>query len=309
MAASASDARRTGAPLTVADLVAAFKRFQRDQVTHHAAALTYYSLLSLFPALLLGVALLGLLGQEGLIGDAADYLRTAGAPADTVNAVTAALESAREQRGTAVTALVLGSVTSLYGASGAFGAVGLALNHIWRVEEGRGFVKQKAQNLAWTLLLVLLVFVTFVLIFLGGGLADDVLGVIGLGDTAASLWRILRWPAALLVTMLIYAIVYFAAPNVEIREFRFITPGAVFGVVAWILASALFFVYASHFSSYGATYGSFATIVVLLVWIWLTNVVLLFGAELNAVIDVRRSPELPPGYDGPPLPPKDPADD
>jgi membrane protein len=307
--ASASRARRTGAPITVADLVAAFKRFQRDQVPHHAAALTYYSLMSLFPALLLGVALLGLLGQEGLIGDAADYLRSAGAPSDTVNAITAALNSAREQRGTAVTALVLGSATALYGASGAFGAVGLALNHIWRVEEGRGFVKHKAQNLAWTLLLVLLVLVTFVLIFLGGGLANDVLGVIGLGDTAASLWRILRWPAALLVTMLIYAIVYFAAPNVEIRQFRFITPGAVFGVVAWILASALFFVYASNFSSYGATYGSFATIVVLLVWIWLTNLVLLFGAELNAVIDVRRSPELPPGYDGPPLPPKDPPDD
>jgi membrane protein len=290
------------------DLKAAFSRFQRDQVTDHAAALTYYSMLSLFPALLLGVAVLGLVGQQGLIDDAAHYLRDAGAPDDVVNAVTGALRSAQSQRGTAVSALVLGAATSLYGASGAFGAVGRALNHIWRVEEGRGFVNQKAQNLAWTLLLLVLVIVTFILIFLGGGLAGDVLGLIGLGDNAAALWRIVRWPAALLVAMLIYAIVYYAAPNVEIRHFRFITPGAVFGVLTWILASALFFVYASNFSSYGATYGSFATAVILLVWIWLTNTVLLFGAELNAVVDLRRTPGLAPDYDGPVLPAKEPAD-
>jgi membrane protein len=296
------------APITLGDFKAAFSRFQRDEVTDRAAALTYYSMMSLFPALLLGAAVLGLVGAQRMIDDAANYLRDAGAPKDVVDAVTGALRSAQKQRGTAVTALVLGTATALYGASGAFGAVGRALNHIWRVQEGRGFVKHKAQDLGWTLLLVALVIVTFVLIFLGGGLAGDVLGLIGLGDTAAALWRILRWPAALLVAMLIYAVVYYAAPNVEIRRFRFITPGAVFGVITWILASAGFFIYASNFSSYGATYGSFATVVVLLIWIWLTNLVLLFGAELNAVIDVRRSPELPPGYDGPVLPPRDSPD-
>jgi membrane protein len=297
------------AALTFGDFKAAFSRFQRDQVTDHAAALTYYSMLSLFPALLLGVAVLGLVGQQQLIDDAATYMRDAGAPDDVVNAVTAALKSAQSQRGTAVGALVLGAVTSLYGASSAFGAVGRALNHIWRVEEGRGFVKQKAQNLAWTLLLLVLAVFTFILIFLGGGLAGDVLGLIGLGDNIASVWRILRWPAALLVAMLIYAIVYYAAPNVEIPRFRFITPGAVFGVLTWIVASAGFFIYASNFSSYGATYGSFATVVVLLIWIWLTNIVLLFGAELNAVVDIRRTPGLPPDYDGPVLAPREPADD
>jgi membrane protein len=203
---------------------------------------------------------------------------------------------------------VIGLATALYGASGAFGAVGRALNHIWRVEEGRGFVKHKLQDLVWTLVVVALVLVTFVLIFLGGSLAGDVLGLIGLGDTAASVWRVARWPGALLVAMMIYAVVYYAAPNVEIRHWRFITPGAVFGVIAWILASALFFVYVSRFSSYGATYGAFATMVILLVWMWLTNVVLLFGAELNYVVDLRRSPELPLDYDGPLLPAKDPAD-
>jgi membrane protein len=271
--------------------------------------LTYYSLLSLFPGLLFGVALLGFFGGQQLVTDAATYLKDAGAPSATVDAVAKALESAQRQRSTALTALLIGLATSLYGASGAFGAVGRALNHIWRVQEGRSFVKHKLHDIAWTLALVLLVLVTFVLIFLGGSLAGDVLGLIGLGDTATAIWQIARWPAALLAAMLIYAVVYYAAPNVEIRHWRFVTPGAVFGVLTWIAASALFFVYVANFSSYSATYGAFATMVILLVWIWLTNVVLLFGAELNIVVDVRRSPELPVGYDGPVLPPKDPAGD
>ena len=118
----------------------------------------------------------------------------------------------------------------------------------------------------------------------------------------------LRWPAAVVVAMLIYAIVYYAAPNVEVPRFQFLTPGAVIGVVAWIVASGGFFFYVSNFSSYSATYGAFAGAVILLVWLWLTNVVLLLGAELNAVIDLRRSPELGSRYDGPPLPEKVPAD-
>jgi membrane protein len=154
----------------------------------------------------------------------------------------------------------------------------------------------------------LLALVTFVAIFLGGGLADDVLGKIGLGNTASTVWQFARWPVALAVTMTIYAIVYYAAPNVEVRRFRWITPGAVVGVVLWIVASAGFFIYVSNFSSYGATYGAFAGAVILLVWLWLTNVVLLFGAELNAVVDLRRARHLPLDYDGPVLPAKEPAE-
>jgi membrane protein len=277
-------------------------------MTDRAAGLTYYSLLSLFPALLFGVAALGFFGQAGLITDAADYLRKAGAPASTVDAVTSALKSAQEQRGTAFTALVVALITSLNGASGAFGAVGRALNVVWRVEEGRGFVKKKLHDVGWTALLLVLIVITFVLIFLGGSVASDLLGTIGLGDTAADAWLIARWPAALVIAMLVYAIVYFAAPNVEVPRFQFITPGAVIGVVAWIVASAGFFFYVSNFSSYSATYGAFAAAVILLVWLWLTNVVLLLGAELNAVIDLRRSPELPRNYDGPSLPVKVPDD-
>jgi membrane protein len=299
---------RPGKVIEPGDFKQAFSRFQSDQMTDHAAALTYYSLLSLFPALLFAVAVLGVFSGQALIADAADYLKDAGAPAATVDAVTSALESAQSQRGTAITALVIGLVLSLNAASGAFSAVGRALNRVWRVEEGRGFVKRKANDLGWTLVVLVLANLTFVVIFLGGSLAGDVLGLIGLGETAAAVWRFVRWPLALLSTMLIYAVVFYAAPNLEVRRWQWITPGAVFGVVTWIVASALFFVYVSNFSSYSATYGAFAAAVILLVWLWLTNVVLLFGAELNAAIDVRRTPGIPAGYEGPTLPVKEPAD-
>jgi len=299
---------RPGKRVEPADFKAAFKRFQGDEMTDRAAALTYYSLQSLFPALLAVVAVLGVFGGEGLVTDAGDYLKDAGAPSSTVDSVLGALESAQSQRGAAITALVLGLGTSLYSASGAFGAVGRALNVVWRVPEGRGFVGKKANDVGFTTVVLVFVLITFVLIFLGGGLAGDVLGAIGLGDTGVAIWRIVRWPVALLVLMLIYAIVYYAAPNVQVRRFQWITPGAVFGVLVTILASGLFFFYVSNFSSYSATYGAFAGAIILLVWLWLVNSVLLLGAELNAVIDIRRSPELPSSYEGPPLPPKVPAE-
>jgi membrane protein len=264
--------------------------------------------MSLFPALLFAIAILGFFGQQGLINDAANYLRDAGAPSDVTDAVTGALKSAQNKRGTAIGALLLGIATSLYGASGAFGAVGRALNVIWRVEEGRGFVRKKLTDIGFTLLCLVLVLLTLVLIFLGGSLAGDVFGAIGLGDTAATVWMYARWPLALCSMMLLYAVLYYAAPNVEVRRFQIITPGATFGVVTWIVASAAFFLYVSNFSSYGATYGAFAGAVILLVWLYLSSSVLLLGAELNAVIDLRHTPEFTAAYDGPPLPAKVPAD-
>jgi membrane protein len=299
---------RSGPVIAPDDFKRAFSRFGRDEMTRWAAAVTYYSLLSLFPALLFGVAVLGFFGQQALVTEAASYLKDVGAPPEVIDAVTSALESAQRQRGPALGALVLGLATSLYGASGAFGAAGAALNHVWRVEEGRGFVKRKLQTLLWTLSIVALVLVTTVLVFLGGGLAEDVLELVGLGDSVAEIWEIVRWPAALLSTTLIYAIVYYAAPNVEVPRFRYITPGSVFGVLAWLLASWGFFLYVSEFATYAATYGAFATVVILLIWLWLTNAVMLFGAELNAVVDLRRSPDLADDYDGPVLPPKEPAE-
>jgi membrane protein len=305
--AAVTDGRQAGPPLEPGDFKRAFGRFRKDEITDNAAALTYYSLLSLFPALLFGAALLGVFGQQGLITDAASYLRDAGAPEDTVDSVISALESAQQQRSTAFFAMIVGLGITLNGASNAFGAAGRALNKIFRVEEGRNFVKHKASDLLWTLIVMALALLTLVLIFLGGGLATDVFDRIGLGETAANVWRIARWPAALASAMTLYAIVYYASPNVEVRHFRWITPGAVVGVLLWILASMAFFLYVANFSSYSATYGAFAGAVILLVWLWVTNLALLFGAELNAVVDLRRAKYLPERYDGPVLPAKEPA--
>jgi membrane protein len=301
-------ADRPGPVVELGDFKRAFDRFSKDTMTQWAAALTYYSLLSLFPALLFAVAVLGFFGQQSLVDQAADYLKDVGAPPEVINPITSALQSALGQRDAAAGALVLGLVTTLYGATGAFNSAGFALNRVFRVEEGRGFVGRKLNSVVWTLLVLVLVNLTCVLVFLGGDLAADVLGLIGLGENVAAVWAYVRWPGALLSAMLIYAIVYYAAPNVEVRNWRYITPGAIFGVTAWIVASAGFFFYASNFASYSATYGAFAAVVILLIWLWLTNVVLLFGAELNAVIDLRRAPDLPPGYDGPVLPPREPPE-
>ena len=273
----------------------------------HAAALTYYSLMSLAPALLASVAVLGVFGQQSLIADSASYMREVGAPPETVDAISKLIENALANQSTAITSLVLGLLVALNGASGAFGAAGRALNVVFRVGEGRGFVRRKATDIGFTVLVLVLVIITMVLVFLGGGLATDVFALFGLGETAATIWKIARWPIALFTAMVIYAVVYFAAPNVQVRRFQWISVGAAFGVVLWLIASGAFFLYVATFG-YGQAFGAFAGLVILLVWLWLTNSMLLFGAELNAQIDLRRSPELPETYDGPMLPEKVPAE-
>ena len=280
--------RAGGSLIEAGDFKRALSRFIDDAMTHHAAALTYYSLLSLFPALLFGVGVLGLVGQERLVAEAASYLRQVGAPEATIATVTRGLESAVSARGSAIGALALTLVASIWGAAAAFGAAGTALNVVLRVEEGRGIVHRKLSDLASTLTVLVLVTVTFLFVFLGGTLASGVFGFLGLGDTAASVWRVIRWPAAIACTLLVYAITYFAAPHVAARRFKWVSPGAVAGVTLWFALSGAFFLYVATFSRLSFIYGTFTAIVVLLVWIWLTNVALLLGAELNAAIDVRR---------------------
>ncbi|MBJ7332864.1 MAG: YihY/virulence factor BrkB family protein, partial [Solirubrobacteraceae bacterium] len=178
---------------------ATIKRFQDDQMTDRAAALTYFSMMSLFPALFVVVALLGLLGTEQLIQDVVQYAADQGADAALADALEQSLRGAIERSGGGLgIALVLAIAIALYGASGAFGAVGRALNIVHRVEDDRGFVRQKAENLFWTLVIVALAIVTMAAIFLGGGFAQDLFGRIGLGDMVADVWNIARWAVALL---------------------------------------------------------------------------------------------------------------
>jgi membrane protein len=270
---------------------AAFKKFQAETMTDGAAALTYYAMMSLFPALLVGVSLLGLLGDQSLVTKAVDYARDHGAPGEVLNALKSSLNGLVQSSGGAVSfTLVLGVAVALYGASGAFGAAGRALNRVHGVEETRGFVRHKLSDLAWTIAVIALALIALFSVFLGGGVARDLFGTIGLGDTAAGIWQIARWAVAIAAVLGIYAIAYAFAPNVDPRRVRIITPGALAGVAIWIIASMGFFFYVANFGKYGATYGAFAGAVILLLWLYLSNIAFLFGAELNAVVDNRRAP-------------------
>jgi membrane protein len=272
----------------------AFDKFRADDMTDHAAALTYYAMMSLFPALLVAVSVLGVLGDQSLVTKAVDYARNHGAPAEVVNALNASLSALVRRSGGAVSVtLVIGIAVALYGASGAFGAAGRALNSVRGVQDRRGFVRHKLSDLAWTIVVIVLGLVALFSVFLGGGLASDLFGTIGLGETAAGIWRVARWFVAIAAVLGIYTIVYAFAPNVDPRRVRIVTPGATVGVLVWIVASMGFFFYVSNFGSYGATYGAFAGAVILLLWLYLTNLALLFGAELNAVVDGQRAPARP----------------
>jgi len=155
------------------------------------------------------------------------------------------------------------------------------------VKEDRGFVRRKVNDIGWTLLLILLTLVAFTLIGSGGSVAEWIFDQIGLGNVAVTIWTILRWPIAMGVAVAIFAIVYFVAPDAEERKFRYLSVGAIVGVVVWILASAAFFLYVANFGNY-STYGAFAGPVILLLWLWLTNLALLFGAEVNAILDEKK---------------------
>lgn len=262
-------------------------------MTDRAAALTYFAMMALFPSLLVGVTLLGLLGQQGLVQDATNYLLEHDADPTTAEVVRKALQNIiAASHGALGATLVVSILLALNGASGAFGAAGRALNVAYGAEEDRGFVRRKLTDLAATLGAILLVAVVLVAIFLGGQIADDLFGKIGLGGTAAAIWSYARWPVALAAAMLAYALVYRVAPDATPPAVRWITPGAVIGVVLWLVLSFAFTIYIRHFATYGAAYGAFGAAIVLLLWLYLSANAFLFGAELNAELqrEARAAP-------------------
>jgi membrane protein len=277
----------------------AFSQFRRHEMNDVAAALTYYAMMSLFPAIVLATSLFSLIGDETTVTDAVDYLARQGADAATQDAVRAVMDKIVSASGGAVSvALVISVLIALNGASGAFGAAGRALNRIYVVDEDRGFVRRKLTDVGVTLGLVVLFLVVIAALFLGGGFAEDLLGSIGVGETAAAVWSIVRWPLALGGMLVAYAIIYAFAPDLEPRRLRWITPGAVTGVAIWIVASIAFGIYIRHFSTYGAAYGAAGAVIVLLLWLWLSACAFLFGAELNAELERAASA----GRAGPPAP-------
>jgi membrane protein len=264
--------------------------FYEDQGTHHAAALTYYALMSLFPTLLLAVSLLGLLGEYPATYNAIVGHLSGVVPSTTLAPLDAAVRAALNSKGTAATALVVAIVTALYGATGYLEAARRALNVVFGARRGRSFLRRKLIDVGSVFVLMALVLTTLVLMFAGGGIAREVLGSEG-----ASVWRIVRWPGAFASALLAFSFIYFVTPDVRHRSFRLITPGAFAGVGMWLAASAAFSTYLANFKSFNVTYGTFAAAIILLVWLWLTNVALLFGAEVNAELGRTRKVSDPGG--------------
>jgi membrane protein len=268
------------------------REFSTDQCTDLAAALTYYGVLALFPALVALVSLLGVLGQGRSTVDALLTVVDQVGPSSAVATLRPTIEGLVTAQGAGL-ALVLGLLGALWSASGYVGAFGRAMNRVYEVGEGRPVWKLRPLQLLVTLLLLVLVAVSLVALVVTGPVAQAVGDAVGLGSTAVLVFDVAKWPAIIALVVLVVAVLYYATPNVQQPRFRWISIGAFLAIVVWVLASALFGLYVAMFSSYDKTYGSLAGVVVFLLWLWITNLALLFGAELDA--EIERGRELQAG--------------
>ena len=279
----------------------ACRAFYDDQMTQHASALTYYGLMSLFPVLLLGASLLGLIGEYPSTYNSLVRTLREVAPDDTVEAIDSSLRKALESKGTAAGALIVAVFAGFYGMTGVLESARRALNVVFGVEQGRSFLRRKAVDVFSACVLMALVVASLVLLFAGGALGEEVFGEIGLGRTAEDAWSYARWPLALFVALLVFGWTYAVTSDARHRRFRFFTPGVVVAVALWVGASLLLSRYLGSVGDVSALYGAFSSAIVVLVWMWLTNVALLFGAEVDAAIErelERHPPVIDKAYPG-----------
>jgi membrane protein len=271
-----------------------FKEFKADNLTDWAAALTYYAVMALFPALIVLVALVGLFGQfpqttNSLIA----ILKQVGVEKGVTDTMTKTINGVVKSKGGAGALLGVGTLSALWSASGYIGAFMRASNAIYEKQEGRPFWKLRPLQVLVTLVMVLLLALVLIALVISGPLAQAVGDQIGLGGTAVTVWNIAKWPVLALIFVLMLAILYYASPNIKLPKFRWISPGAVMALVVWLVASVAFWFYVKNFGSYNKTYGSIGMVIAVLLWVWITNLAVLFGQELNA--EVERGRELAAG--------------
>lgn len=263
------------------------REFSHDQCTDLAAALTYYAVLSMFPALLALVSLLGVFGQGKRTTDAVLDVADDVVPSSVVDTLRPTIEQLVATPSAGL-ALVIGLGSALWSASGYIGAFGRAMNRIYEIDEGRPVWKLRPLQLLLTLGGLVMAALVAVVLAVSGPVARAVGDTIGLSDAALTTWNIVRWPLILLAVIVAVAILYYASPNVEQPKFRWISIGAFLAILTWVLASVAFAVYVSNFSSYNKTYGALGGVIVFLLWLWITNLALLFGAELDAELERGR---------------------
>jgi membrane protein len=268
------------------------REFLDDECIDLAAALTYYAVLALFPALLAVVSVLGLVGQGGQTTDALITIVEDFAPANVVEIVRGVVQQLTQSQAAGF-AFVTGLVVALWSASGYVAAFSRAMNRIYEIEEGRPFWKLRPFQIVITLGAVLLIAVVAVGLVVSGPLARSVGEAIGLGDAAVTAWQVAKWPVLVAIVVVIIAILYYATPNVQQPKFRWMSMGAFVALVTWVLASVAFGFYVANFGSYNKTYGTLAGVIVFLLWLWITNLALLFGAEVDS--EVERGRELQAG--------------
>ncbi|RCG32818.1 YihY/virulence factor BrkB family protein [Sphaerisporangium album] len=263
------------------------KEFQEDKLTDWAAALTYYAVLSMFPALLAAISLLGLFGRSATQPLIDNLAALAPGPArEILEGVLRALQDSPRAAGVTT---VIGIVVALWSASGYVGAFMRASNVMYEMPEGRPIWKTLPLRLAITAVLVVLMAAGAVAVVFTGGLAEQAGRLLGLGDTAVTVWGIAKWPVLVVVVMAVLALLYWAAPNVSHPGLRWVTPGSTLAVVLWIVASAAFGFYVANFASYSKTYAALAGVIVFLVWLWITNVAVLLGVEFDAELARGRA--------------------
>jgi len=286
------------------------KEFQDDNLTDWAAALTYYGVLALFPGLIVMIALLGVFGQyPQTVNAMLDVVSQVG-PSTAVDTFREPIQGVVQQKGGAGALLGIGLLTALWSASGYIGAFIRASNAIYEVEEGRPFWKLRPLQIVITIIAVITLSMVGVALVVTGPLAKAIGDVIGLGDTAVQVWNIAKWPAILIVVMTTFALLYYAAPNVKQPKFRWVSPGGIVAVLVWIAASAIFAFYVSNFGSYSKTYGSLGAVILFLTWLWISNIALLFGAELDAELERERELRAgEPAHEELQLPPRQPPKD
>ncbi|MFL5911601.1 MAG: YihY/virulence factor BrkB family protein [Gaiellaceae bacterium] len=283
------------------------KEFQDDNLTDWAAALTYYSVMSIFPMLIALVSILGLFGSESSVTSMINSLNAVGL-SSIASSITKPLNDVVQHRSSAGILFVVGIVVALWSASGYIGAFMRASNAIYEVEEGRPFYKLRPLQLLVTLVMVVLLALIAIGLVITGPLTDAVGNLLGLGHTATTVFSIVKWPVMLVIVMAMFAGLYYVAPNVRQPKFRWVSPGGIVAVLIWIVASAAFGLYIAHFNNYTKTYGTLGTVISFLVWLWISNLALLFGAELDAELERERElKEGLPARDELQLPPRQPA--
>jgi membrane protein len=265
------------------------KEFNDDNLTDWAAALTYYSVLSIFPGLLVIVSLLGLFGQSTIDSVVQDI---GGAAPDAVRDVLVnATHSLRNSRDTAGMLAIVGLAGGLWSASNYVGAFMRASNAVYDVPEGRPIWKTLPIRIGVTVVVAVLLTASVLIVVLTGSLAEYVGDLVGFGSTAVTMWNIVKWPVLVVIISQILALLYWATPNAKQAGVRWVSPGGMLAVVLWIAASAGFGFYVANFSSYNKTYGSLAGVVIFLIWLWISNIAVLLGAEFDAELHRGRAIE------------------